>query len=37
MDYYDNECDAHKALKAVATTVRTDALTVWFESALPSE
>lgn len=31
MDYYDNEYEAHKALKAV---VRTDVMAVWFESAL---
>jgi len=34
MDYYDTQCEAHKALKAVSTPVRTDVLTVWFESAL---
>ena len=31
MDYYDNECDAHKALKAVAKPVAEDLLAVWFE------
>ena len=34
MDYYDKECEAHKALKKVSGAVRTDNLTVWFESAL---
>ncbi|KFY89443.1 hypothetical protein V500_05682 [Pseudogymnoascus sp. VKM F-4518 (FW-2643)] len=34
MDYYDNECEAHKALKAVVSGIRTDVMTVWFESAL---
>ncbi|KAK5129293.1 hypothetical protein LTR08_003623 [Meristemomyces frigidus] len=33
MDYYDTECEAHKALKKVARPVRTDIITVWFESA----
>ena len=32
MDYYDNECEAHKELKAVAKPVVEDVLTVWFES-----
>jgi hypothetical protein len=34
MDYYDKECEAHKALKEVTNPIRTDVLTVWFESAL---
>lgn len=34
MDYYDNECEAHKAFKAVVSGIRTDVMTVWFESAL---
>lgn len=32
MDYYDNDCEAHKALKAVAKPVADDLLAVWFES-----
>ena len=34
MDYYDNECEAHKELKKVTGAVRTDVCTVWFESVL---
>lgn len=34
MDYYDKECEAHRELKKVAAAVRTDIVTVWFESAL---
>jgi hypothetical protein len=34
MDYYDKECEAHKALKEVTNPIRTDVLTVWFENAL---
>lgn len=34
MDYYDNECEAHKALKAVTNGIRTDVMTIWFESGL---
>ncbi|KAL4970806.1 Dabb family protein [Aspergillus stella-maris] len=34
MKYYDTECEAHKALKAVAATVREDVLTTYFESIL---
>lgn len=34
MDYYDSQCQAHKDLKKVTNAVRTDVVTVWFESAL---
>lgn len=34
MQYYDNECEAHKALKAVAGPVREDVLTTFFENIL---
>ena len=34
MDYYDSECEAHKELKKVTAPIRTDIVTVWFESAL---
>jgi hypothetical protein len=34
MDYYDTECEAHKELKKVTASIRTDIVTVWFESAL---
>ncbi|GIK03292.1 hypothetical protein Aspvir_007361 [Aspergillus viridinutans] len=34
MKYYDNECEAHKALKAVAGPVKEDVLTTYFESIL---
>ena len=34
MDYYDSECEAHKELKKVTASIRTDIVTVWFESAL---
>ncbi|RDW81091.1 Dabb family protein [Aspergillus mulundensis] len=34
MKYYDTECGAHKALKAVAAPVREDVLTTYFESVL---
>ncbi|KAL4909063.1 hypothetical protein BDW74DRAFT_174278 [Aspergillus multicolor] len=34
MKYYDTECEAHKALKAVAAPVREDVLTTYFESVL---
>lgn len=31
MDYYDNECEAHKQLKVVAKPVVEDLMAVWFE------
>ncbi|KAL4780733.1 hypothetical protein BJX76DRAFT_350737 [Aspergillus varians] len=34
MKYYDTECEAHKALKAVAAPVREDVMTAYFESVL---
>ncbi|KAJ5414236.1 hypothetical protein N7509_000863 [Penicillium cosmopolitanum] len=34
MKYYDTECEAHKALKAVAGPVKTDVLTTYYESVL---
>ena len=34
MKYYDSECEAHKALKAVAGPVREDFLMTYFESVL---
>ncbi|KAL1969530.1 hypothetical protein VTN77DRAFT_8968 [Rasamsonia byssochlamydoides] len=34
MQYYDNECEAHKALKAVAASVKEDVLSVYFESVM---
>lgn len=34
MQYYDNECEAHKALKAVAGPVKEDVLSTYFESVL---
>ncbi|PYI02200.1 hypothetical protein BO78DRAFT_400706 [Aspergillus sclerotiicarbonarius CBS 121057] len=34
MVYYDEECEAHKALKAVVGPVRTDKLTTFFESVV---
>lgn len=34
MNYYDTECEAHKALKAVAGPVKEDVLTTYFESIL---
>ncbi|KAF9888117.1 hypothetical protein FE257_009253 [Aspergillus nanangensis] len=34
MKYYDDECEAHKALKAVAGPVREDVLSTYFESVL---
>ncbi|KAI2900917.1 hypothetical protein CBS63078_6893 [Aspergillus niger] len=34
MVYYDEQCEAHKALKAVVGPVRTDKLTTFFESVL---
>lgn len=32
MDYYDNECEAHKELKVLAKPLVEDIMTVWFES-----
>ncbi len=32
MEYYDNECEAHKALKAVAKEVHQGVMMVYFES-----
>ena len=32
MDYYDNECEAHKALKTVVKPLVDDMAVVWFES-----
>ncbi len=32
MDYYDNECEAHKELKVLAKPLVEDVMTVWFES-----
>ncbi|OQD68625.1 hypothetical protein PENDEC_c033G06361 [Penicillium decumbens] len=34
MKYYDAECEAHKALKAVAAPIKEDVLTTYFESVL---
>lgn len=34
MQYYDTECEAHKALKAVAGPVKEDVLTTFYENAL---
>lgn len=34
MKYYDNECEAHKALKAVAGPVKEDVLTTYYENIL---
>jgi hypothetical protein len=34
MKYYDTECEAHKALKAVAGPAKTDVLTTFYESVL---
>ncbi|CAL5875070.1 uncharacterized protein PFLUO_LOCUS9374 [Penicillium psychrofluorescens] len=34
MKYYDNDCEAHKALKAVAASVREEVLTTYFENIL---
>ncbi|EYE93760.1 Dabb family protein [Aspergillus glaucus CBS 516.65] len=34
MRYYDNDCEAHKALKAVAVPVKEDLLTTYFESVV---
>jgi len=36
MDYYDNECEAHAALKAVVKTkVTGPAMVLFFENGLP--
>lgn len=34
MKYYDTECEAHKALKAVAGPVMEDVLTTYYENIL---
>lgn len=34
MEYYDNDCEAHKKLKQVAIPLKEDVMTVWFESAV---
>lgn len=34
MKYYDTECEAHKALKAVAGPVKEDVLTTYYENVL---
>ncbi|KAJ5662747.1 stress responsive A/B barrel domain protein [Penicillium macrosclerotiorum] len=34
MKYYDTECEAHKALKAVAGPIKEDILTTFYESVL---
>ncbi|EAW10508.1 Dabb family protein [Aspergillus clavatus NRRL 1] len=34
MEYYDKECEAHKALKAMVDGVKQDALTTFFQSVL---
>jgi hypothetical protein len=34
MEYYDTQCEAHKALKAVAAPVMDDVLTAYFENVL---
>lgn len=34
MKYYDNECEAHKALKAVAGPLKEDVLTTYYENVL---
>ncbi|PTU24294.1 hypothetical protein P175DRAFT_0489419 [Aspergillus ochraceoroseus IBT 24754] len=34
MKYYDEECEAHKALKAVAAPVKEDVLTTYYENIL---
>jgi hypothetical protein len=34
MQYYDTECEAHKALKAVAGPVKQDVLTTFYENIL---
>ncbi|KAI9933700.1 hypothetical protein ASPWEDRAFT_35603 [Aspergillus wentii DTO 134E9] len=34
MKYYDTDCEAHKALKAVAVPVKEDLMTTYFENIL---
>ncbi|KAJ6149563.1 hypothetical protein N7471_000762 [Penicillium samsonianum] len=34
MEYYDSECEAHKALKACAGPVKEDVLTTYYENIL---
>jgi hypothetical protein len=34
MKYYDNECEAHKALKACVGPVNEDVLTTFYENIL---
>lgn len=34
MSYYDQECEAHKAFKAVAAPIREDVLMTYFENAV---
>lgn len=34
MQYYDQECEAHKALKAVVSAVREDVLSTYYENIL---
>ncbi|KAJ5160830.1 uncharacterized protein N7482_007834 [Penicillium canariense] len=34
MKYYDTECEAHKALKAVAGPIKEDVLTTYYENIL---
>ncbi|KAA8648767.1 hypothetical protein EYZ11_004915 [Aspergillus tanneri] len=34
MQYYDEQCEAHKALKAVAGPAKEDAVTTFFENIL---
>lgn len=34
MKYYDTECEAHKALKAVAGPVKEDVMTTFYENIL---
>ncbi|KAJ5224055.1 hypothetical protein N7468_008597 [Penicillium chermesinum] len=34
MKYYDNECEAHKALKALAGSIKEDVMTTYYENVL---
>jgi hypothetical protein len=34
MKFYDTQCEAHKALKAVAGPVKEDVLTTYYENIL---
>lgn len=34
MDYYDNECEAHREVKVLAKPLVEDLLAVWFEDVL---